>query len=173
VSVKIYLSGGIKKDCNDKKICWTIKDMDIIRKIIKDAIFLDPQKNPERPDPFAAFGCDLHDIKEADFIFVDARQKRGIGIGAEMAIAKVLEKPVITISPKNSHYFRETLDHFGEQIKDWKHPFIVGLSDAVVEDVSEAARWIADFVKNPRPIKDRSVFQEAVDHFLKKREERA
>jgi hypothetical protein len=166
--VRIYLSGGIKKDEDDRKICWSEEDKEAIRSLVEGVEFLDPQRTPEVHDSIASFGCDLNDVKCADIVLVDARQKRGIGIGAEMAVAKMLGKPVVSVVPRNSHYRRDVLNHFGKEIRDWTHPFLVGLSDSVVESVGEAATWVSDFLKDPGPVKDASVVEEAIAYFLKK-----
>jgi septum formation protein len=167
----IYLSGGIKKDADERKVCWSVEDRETIRDVIGgDVEFLDPQRNPERHDPFAAFGLDLKDVKGADVIIVDGREKRGIGVGAEMLAAKIWRKPVVAIAPKNGHYRRDLLKHFGQDIEDWRHPFIFGLSDAMVESVEEAARWVKGFLGRPVPVKDSSVLDEAIGHLISRKE---
>jgi hypothetical protein len=170
VTVKLYLSGGVKKDSNYRKVCWSGEDMETIRRVLGGGVeFLDPQRNPERPDPFAAFGLDLRDVREADIIVVDGREKRGIGVGAEMLAAKLWGKPVVAIAPRNGHYRRDRLDHFGQEIENWEHPFLFSLSDAVVESVEEAAGWVRGFLDKPVPVKDSSVLDEAIGYFISKR----
>ena len=168
MTVSIYLCGGIRKDENDRKIIWSDEDKETINRFLGDVEILDPKRNPERYDPFAAFGCDLNDIKHADIIMVDCRQKRGMGIGAEMVIAKMLGKPVVTVAPRNSHYRRDKLDHFGKEICDWKHPFMIGLSDMVADTVEEAAEWVREFSEKPGKVKDGSVVEEAIEYYLDK-----
>ena len=170
MTVRIYLCGGIRKDENDRKVIWSQEDKETIRGIMGDVEFLDPQRNPERHDPFAAFGCDLNDIKHADIIMIDCRQKRGIGIGAEMVIAKMMGKPVVAVAPRNSHYRRDVLNHFGKEISNWQHPFMTGLSDRVADTVKEAAEWIREFVDSPGKIKNGDVVEEAIRYYLDKSE---
>ncbi len=170
MTVKIYLSGGIKKDDNDRKVCWSEEDRETIRSVLEGGVkFLDPQGNPEGADPFAAFGLDLQDVKEADIIIVDGREKRGIGVGAEMLAAKIWGKPVVAIAPKNGHYRRDLLEHFGQEIEDWQHPFLFSISDAVVDSVEEAAGWVKGFLEKPGPVKDSSVLDEAIGYFISKK----
>jgi hypothetical protein len=170
LKIKLYLSGGVKKDDNDRKVCWSEEDRDAIRGVLGgDVDFLDPQGNPERADPFSAFGLDMRDVKEADIVIVDGREKRGIGVGAEMLAAKIWGKPVVAIAPRNGHYRRDLLEHFGQEIENWQHPFVAGLSDAVMETVEEAARWIASFLEKPTSVKDASVLDKAIEYFLDKR----
>ncbi len=170
--MRIYLCGGIKKTDDEKKIVWTQEDKDKLLRTVPGVSLLDPQKTPELDDPMIAFGCDLNDINSADLVLVDMRQKRGIGIGAEMAIAKFLKKPVVSVCPRNSHFRRDELVHRGRSVNGWVHPFMFGLSDFVAEDVEDAARWISDFMENPKGIKDGSVVQEAISYFQKSGKER-
>jgi hypothetical protein len=168
--MKIYLSGGIKKTADDRKIVWNKEDMETIRSVLGgDVKLLDPQRNPERADSFAALGCDLNDIREADVIIVDARQKRGVGIGAEMMIAKTMGKPVVAVAPRNSHYRKDVLDYHGRIIENWEHPFVFGLSDKVATTIEEAAQWVKGFLEEPGKVKDSSVVEKAIEYFLDKR----
>lgn len=167
--MRIYLCGGIKKTVNDGKIIWSEEDKETIRKVLGKVELMDPQRNPERADYLAAFGCDLNDVKKADIVMVDARQKRGVGIGAEMMIAKTMGKPVVSVVPRNSHYRKDVLDHLREIIENWEHPFIFGLSDKVADTVEEAAQWVKGFLEKPGKVKDGSVVVEAIDYYLEKR----
>lgn len=169
MSVKLYLSGGIRKDRDDRKVCWSEEDKGTIRDILgRDVEFLDPQGNSERHDPFAAFGLDLKDVRESDMVIVDGREKRGIGVGAEMLAAKLWGKPVVAIAPRNGHYRRDLLRHPGQDIEDWRHPFLFSLSDAVVGSVERAAGWVRGFLEKPVPVKGGSVLEDAIEHLLKK-----
>jgi len=166
--IKIYLCGGIKKTADDSKIVWSGDDKEEIMRVLPEAELLDPQRVPEGYDPLVNFGCDINDIKQADFIMVDARQKRGIGIGAEMAIAKVWKKPVVTVCPRNSH-FRRDIELDGKPLKGWIHPFLASLSDEVVDDVKQAAIWVSTFSEDGRKAKDEGIFFEAIDSFKRMR----
>ena len=159
--MRIFLCGGIKKDDNDKKIVWSEEDKQAIMKILPEAELIDPQRVPEGYDPVLTFGADINDIREADVVMVDARQKRGIGIGAEMAIAKVWKKPVVALAPKKTH-FRRDIELNGREVNGWIHPFLFSLSDHVAETVEEAAEWVRDFRGK---VKDEGFFQEAIDHY--------
>jgi hypothetical protein len=71
-------------------------------------------------DVLSNFGCDLYLVGCSDVILVDARTKKGIGIGAEMMFASVKRIPVITWAPRNSHYRKDFIpDVFGEDIVNW------------------------------------------------------
>lgn len=169
--IKIYLCGGVRKSSDDKKIVWSEEDRGEIRDVLGEVKFLDPQTGWEGLGPLENFGCDLNDIKNCDFVMVDARQKRGIGIGAEMAIAKLWEKPVVTVCPANSH-FRRDIEYYGTPVKGWIHPFLFSLSDKVVETPKDAASWVKEFLESPGKVKDQGIFDEAMDAFRKKGGER-
>ncbi len=163
--MRIYLCGGIRKDENDQKVVWTGQDKETIRGVMGGVELLDPQRTPELSDPMAAFGCDLRDVREADALLVDMRQRRGIGIGAEMAIARFMGKPVVSVCPRNSHFRRDTLEHRGCAVRDWVHPFMFGLSDFIAESVEEAAEWLREWKDKGTDVKDGSFVEEAIRHF--------
>jgi hypothetical protein len=164
--VRIYLCGSVRKNSQDKKLCWGDEEKQVLKTVLgENAILVDPQRNPEREDPKAAFGLDLKHIKEADFMMVDARERRGLGIGSEMVIAKIFRKLVVAVVPRNGHYRRDKLDHFGKEIKDWRHPFLYSLTDAMVETVQKAGEWIRDFLREPKPVKDETVIEDAVRYY--------
>lgn len=147
--LRIYLSGSIKKGARDQRSddhFWTQHDEDYIRGNLDFEIeLLNPAKTDiSRQDFGLNFGCDLHLVSISDVVLVDARTEKGIGIGAEMMFAVQRQIPVITWAPLNSHYRRsEVPDVFGENLKNWTHPFVFGLSDYVVESLAEAIRLIA------------------------------
>ena len=51
--------------------------------------------------------------------------------------------PVVTWAPADTHYRRSKVANlFGEDLHDWTHPFVFGLSDRVVDDLNEAMAFI-------------------------------
>ena len=168
--MRIYLCGGIKKTKDDKKIVWSEEDKEVIRKVIPRVEFLDPQRVPESYDPMMAFGCDIKDVNDADVIMADLRQKRGIGVGAEMAMAKVWNKPMVSVCPENSH-FRRDIELNGKRAKGWVHPFMACLSDHVAESVHEAAVWVRD-LNGDTKIKGPEIVKDAIEYFKKSGEKR-
>ncbi len=167
--ITIYLSGGIKKGKNDeKKSCFddTIKSQ-LSEKLKNYEIhFLDPNDAPPNlSDAKAVFGCDLLRVKLSDFVIVDAREKRGIGVGQEMLFAKLNKIPVISVAPKNSHYLRENLEYLGQILDEFTHPFIFGPSDAIVGTFDDAANWIENFIENPKQVKGIECVENAINHY--------
>ncbi len=167
--ITIYLSGGIKKGKNDeKKSCFGEAIKSQIREKLKnyEIRFLDPNDAPPNlSDAKAVFGCDLLRVKLSDFVIVDAREKRGVGVGQEMLFAKLNKIPVISVAPKNSHYLRKNLEYLGQKIDEFTHPFIFGPSDAIVENFEDAATRIKDFIEKPNTVKGIEFVDESIEHY--------
>ncbi|MEI9414453.1 class I SAM-dependent methyltransferase [Mesorhizobium sp. Cs1321R2N1] len=142
--LRIYLSGSIKKGAADTRSSdhfWTREDEEFIRQNAGRPVeLLNPSKTDIRRQDFAMnFGCDLHLVSISDVVLVDARLEKGIGVGAEMMFAVQHGIPVITWSPPDMHYRRlKVADLFGEDLHDWTHPFVFGLSNHVVDDLGSA-----------------------------------
>ena len=63
-----------------------------------------------------------------------------------MMFAAYRDIPVITWAPWETHYRRSSVpDVFGEDLTDWTHPFISGLSDHVVDELEHAV----DLIRRP------------------------
>ncbi|MEZ2142922.1 hypothetical protein AAE026_11485 [Bradyrhizobium sp. DN5] len=145
MALRIYLSGSVRKGATDDRPSehyWTDDDEERIRAGLRphEVTLLNPQKSGvDRSDPKANFGCDLYLVETSNVVLVDARTKKGIGIGAEMMFACARNIPTITIAPKHSHYRQALVRNlFGEDVRDWTHPFVLGLSDYVVESLTES-----------------------------------
>jgi hypothetical protein len=142
--LRIYLSGSIRKGEGDLRSLdhfWTSADEDFIRQNAGRPVeLLNPSKTDIRRQDFAInFGCDLHLVSISDVVLVDARREKGIGVGAEMMFAVQHGIPIVTWSPPDTHYRRSKVaDLFGEDLHDWTHPFVFGLSDHVVDDLGAA-----------------------------------
>jgi hypothetical protein len=54
------------------------------------------------------------------------------------------------------------LAYLGGEVDDYVHAHLFGLSDAIVNDFSEAGVWIRQFLSNPTPIKDISIVDDAI-----------
>ncbi len=164
-----YLAGGIKKGEKDKeKICWEEEDKDFIRNELEgwEIIFLDPQTGGEfLKEPKSSFGRDMTQVTNCDFVLVDGRQKRGLGVGAEMMLAKLRAIPVISIVPKNTHYHRDRLTYLGQEVTNFRHPFVFSLSDHVADDLAGAMEWIREHLKNPQPVKGMHSIEDAMRHY--------
>ena len=156
--LRIYLSGSIRKgegDLRSPDHFWTQEEEEFIRANAGGTVeLLNPAKTDIRRQDFALnFGCDLYLVSISDVVLVDARREKGIGVGAEMMFAVQRGITVITWAPPDMHYRRSKVsDLFGEDLHDWTHPFVFGLSDHVVNDLAEAMTLIRlKALNNPTP----------------------
>lgn len=144
--VSVYCSGSIIKGKADNgKLCWTSSERS---KLVNGANrihieFLSPDDPIEGlNESNLVFGRDLCQIKIADVIVVDARERRGIGIGVEMMAARIYGTPLIIVAPKNSYYRMDTLEYRGSRVNNYIHPHLEILADSIVDSFEEAGRQI-------------------------------
>jgi hypothetical protein len=144
--IAIYLSGSIKKGQTDtRESFWTDADIEVIRRSVQplEIHFLNPaSRSDDLSDFLGTFGRDLFQVAAADAILVDVRDRRGIGVGSEMTVAKAIGVPVVSWCPDNSHYRRQDFVFMNQQLPQWTHPFVYGLSDVVVDTLQEAGEWL-------------------------------
>lgn len=148
--VAVYLAGNIQKDHEkDCKISWTASDRQILQDLCPDIefTFLNPAiRQDDLSDQKSVIGRDLLQVYLSDFVLIDIREKRGIGVGAEMMWAKVHKIPLIALSPIDSHYRKTKTALLGIEVEGWTHPFVEGLCDVIAHDLSEIAKAIRDNV---------------------------
>ncbi|HEV8051367.1 MAG TPA: hypothetical protein VGP47_02650 [Parachlamydiaceae bacterium] len=151
--IGIYLAGSIKKGHeNPQESFWTEDDIACLQKSFSEyeVIFLNPAFRMDNlADQHSVFGRDMTQVFCSHVVFVDARDRRGLGVGAEMMWAKMNNIPVVTWSPKDSHYSKSKTTILAVEIKDFIHPFVHGLSDKIVETLEEGALWIEKILSNP------------------------
>ena len=171
-TVKVYLAGGIQKGKDDpERISWMDEDMALFKEKLAphNVMFIDPRyRNDNLKDKMCVFGRDLMAVRISDFVVVDAREKRGIGVGQEMMFAKMHRIPVVSVAPRNTYYVRDKLEYLGLEVENFVHPFLFATSDAVVDNFEEAAKWVKDFLESPKEVKDMSVIKNAMDSYVKK-----
>jgi hypothetical protein len=142
----IYLSGSIQKGEGDRRESfWTDADLAAIEAGLDefDVAFLNPAtRSDDLADYLGTFGRDLFQVTAADLVWVDARDRRGIGVGAEMAIAKQHSIPVVSLCPHHTHYRRRDFVFLEQPLEEWIHPFVFGYSDAIVDDIETGCAWI-------------------------------
>ena len=163
----IYCSGSIKKGPTENgKLCWTAVEKSILSEALTpiEVRFLNPD-DPlvDMSDPAALFGRDLYQMQLADFVVVDARERRGIGIGIEMLASKMLETPLIVVAPTNTHYRKDQLSYRGSTVQNYIHPHLRQLADVVVENFEAAGEWIKEYLNCPIKPKTHSVLFEAIE----------
>lgn len=147
--VTVYCSGSIQKGPSDRgKLCWTRVEQNAVAQAARpvEILFL----NPDDPvanldDTLSAFGRDMCQVEIADFVIVDARERRGIGIGVELVAAKLFGTPLIVVVPPGSYYRQTDLAYRGATIKNYIHPHVDTLADAIVDDFHAAGKWIKEF----------------------------
>ncbi|MCH9612848.1 MAG: hypothetical protein S4CHLAM102_13480 [Chlamydiia bacterium] len=147
-SFSIYLAGKIQKAHeNPNETYWTEKDQEVLRQALlpRQLHFLNPAiRTDDLSDQRSVFGRDMMQVFSSDCVIVDARDRRGLGVGAEMMWAKMNGIPLISLAPHNTHYHKASTSLLGVEVNEWVHPFVEGLSDVVVESLEEAAQWILD-----------------------------
>jgi hypothetical protein len=169
--VYIYLSGSIKKGKADTRDSfWTETDQELIRTALAPMLtaFLNPAvRDDDVTDAVSTYGHDLLQVYCADAVMVDARDRRGIGVGAEMTFAKLHGIPLVAIVRRNSYYFQDELEYLGQRVSPFIHPFVAGPSDFVAESVADAARWVRDIVNAPESrIKNSETFLDAIKRYV-------
>lgn len=146
MNISIYCSGSIMKGAADeKKLCWS----DIERREVAkgasphEVVFLNPDDPITDPsNTLGQFGRDMYQVMVATAIVVDARERRGIGIGVEMTAAALLGTPIIVVAPRNSKYRADELEYRGVLVHDYVHPHVAALATAVVDDFLTAGELL-------------------------------
>jgi hypothetical protein len=168
--VGIYLAGSIKKGHeNPQESFWTENDMVKIQNGFQEyeVIFLNPAFRMDNlADQHSVFGRDMTQVFCSHVVFVDARDRRGLGVGAEMMWAKMNKIPVVTWAPKDSHYNKTKATILGVEVDDFIHPFVYGLSDKIVDRLEEGALWIENMLSDPSiEIKGVKAIQAAMQYY--------
>lgn len=153
--LSIYCSGSIAKGSGDeKKLCWSDAERAEVSEGAQpnEVVFLNPDDPITDPANFLGqFGRDLYQVMVATAVIVDARERRGLGIGVEMAAAATLGVPVIVVAQRNSKYRCDLLEYRGVTVKNYVHPHVASLATAVVEDFTSAGRELAK-LERPTPV---------------------
>jgi len=166
----IYLAGNIQKGKeDDTKEVWSPAHKTKLQELLPhiELVFLDPQiRLDDLSNQTSVFGRDLFSVYSSDLVLVDARSKRGLGVGSEMMFAKTHKIAVISWLPENSHYKRASLEFLGQKVENWTHPFVESLSDYCTASLEEAARWIQEeLITEKASIKGPAFLQEAMHHY--------
>lgn len=167
----MYLAGKIQKGHEDpKEFYWHLDDLDVLKKYLSPILplFLNPAKrSDDLSDQKSVFGRDMLQVFSSDIVLVDARARRGLGVGAEMMWAKMNRIPVISWAPKNTHYHHANTTLLGVSVENWIHPFVESLSDVLVENLKEAARAVRAVISGELAIKGPECMYEAMEHYKK------
>jgi hypothetical protein len=168
--ISIYLAGSIKKGHeNPDESFWTDQDMECLRDHLAPCkvLFLNPAfRSDDLSDNQSVFGRDMLQVFSSQIVLVDARARRGLGVGAEMMWAKVNRIPVIAWAPQGTHYSKTQTTVLGVTINNFVHPFVDCLSDTIVQNLEEAANWIQTYLSNKSiRIKDLSDIHGAINYY--------
>lgn len=168
--ISIYLAGSIKKEHEKAdESFWTDADMLSLRKTLPEfeVSFLNPAfRSDDLSDQRSVFGRDMTQVFCSDVVFVDARDRRGLGVGAEMMWAKFHKIPIVTLAPLDSHYNKTKTTLLDVNVENWVHPFVESLSDAIVENLADGAIWVRKFVSASAPkVKDVEWIRSAMEHY--------
>lgn len=166
--IAIYLAGSIKKGHETDPFYWTDADLAVIKDNLNkfEISFLNPAfRTDDLSDQFSVFGRDMLQVCSSNVVFVDARDRRGLGVGAEMMWAKMHKIPVITLAPRNTHYRRDLTTILGVSVPNFVHPFVEALSDKIVDNLIEGSEWIATMLSHPKEIKDIKYIEAAMQHY--------
>lgn len=151
VKISLYLAGKIKKNHEPSdELYWTESDLRVLRAQTPgiELIFLNPaERTDDLSDGKSVFGRDMTQVFSSDIVLVDARDRRGLGVGAEMMWAKFNHIPVITFAPQNTHYNKDQAVLLGVNLEGYIHPFVQELSDSIVTNLEEMGSAIVQFAK--------------------------
>lgn len=168
MAIKIFCSGGIKKgDTDSKKLCWGDTEKEAILKNIS-SLYTVEFLNPDDPitdlsNSIVSFGRDMYQVQLADFVVVDARERRGVGVGTEMVCAKLQNKPLLVVIPCDSHYRKTNLYYRDGLVENYIHPHIESLADAILSSFETVGMWITRFLETPVKIKNIDIINHAID----------
>ncbi len=170
MKIAIYLAGSIKKG-HEKSgdSYWTEADIQFIQQNLSECTvsFLNPAfRTDDLSDSLSVFGRDMLQVFSSNFVLVDARDRRGLGVGAEMMWAKLNGIPVISWAPMDTHYHKRSTTLLDVPVENFIHPFVEALSDKIAEDLIEATLWIRQALANPTlSIKGIEHIGDAIEHY--------
>ncbi|MFN7038234.1 MAG: hypothetical protein ACK4OM_01495 [Alphaproteobacteria bacterium] len=159
----IYLSGTIRKSHDtDKLFEWTTEHIELMENLFKNEeiniTFLNPaSRSDDLSDELSIFGRDMLQTCLSDFILVDVREKRGIGVGYEIAFANFKNIPIIAWAEENSHYRISNSEILGQKLSNWTHPFVSQTSKFIASKLEEAVEFITNFKSNEKNYLGRTI----------------
>jgi hypothetical protein len=155
MTISVYCSGSIAKGASDeKKLCWSdVERLEVAKGAVPaDVVFLNPDDPITDPrNTLGQFGRDMYQVMVATAVIVDARERRGIGIGVEMTAAALLGTPIIVVAPPNSKYRADELEYRGVLVHDYVHPHVAALATAVADDFLSAGELLPRLASQKAP----------------------
>lgn len=169
--IAIYLAGNIKKEHETQGDFWSDEEINCLRAHLGEfeVSFLNPAfRTDQLTDSLSVFGRDIVQVYCCDVVFVDARNSRGLGVGAEMMWCKMNGTPLVVWAPMNSHYRKSYTTILDKPVKDYVHPFVASLSDKIVDTLEEGAEWIKTLMNGGSEIqiKGKEQMKRAMEYYL-------
>lgn len=161
----VYLAGkmAVSKEEELIYVDWRREVQDIFNRLlaqykqVSEIVYLDPNIAEHDSMPTEKFfGRNAHQIKLADAVLIDVREKTGIGTSQEFLIAKYYHKPVVAVSPHNS-YFNKIIETSNNKTLHYIHPFLTATSDAVVESFHDAVVVLLDHFSGRKIIRPKTI----------------
>lgn len=153
--LSVYCSGSIRKGpSDDKKLCWSEAERFEVAKGASphEIVYLNPDDPITDPgNTLGQFGRDVYQVMMSTAVIVDARERRGLGVGVEMAAAATFGTPVIVVAPRNSKYRCDSIHYRGVRVIDYVHPHVYALASAVVEDFVAAGEALTRLAPRKEP----------------------
>lgn len=172
----IYLSGSIKKSTStgSDDSYWTESHTAVISESLRavghNAVFLNPaSRSDDVSDGLSAFGRDMLQVYLSDLVLADMREKRGIGIGYEVALANFKCVPVVSWAPPGTHYRPGKAEVLGRPVEeDWIHPFVAPPSQQIIEELPQIAKAVGQLPLGRKiPLSDSDYVLKAILYYLR------
>lgn len=172
-NIFIYLSGSIQKSHETNSFFWTEENIDHIQRLFKsydiNAVLLNPSSRSDNlADEFSLFGRDVLQVYLSNCVIADGRERRGIGVGYEIAVANQKNIPVFSWVPYDSHYYPKELLMLGQKLHDWRHPFFSAPSALLFDQLEHAVTEITQY-KFPKrkPVYEDDFILPAMQHYIR------
>lgn len=155
--MKVYLAHSFDeerqsqalRDSSDPSILGFLEDLRKLSIVVCDPAETSVPKN----DYNGRFRFCISQIQHSDALIVDATNKLGVGVGAEMMLANSLKIPVLTIAPLSSYYRKMPSLNDDE----WIHPFIHGLSNEIFNSFDHCAAALRSLIQQRSLDADRRI----------------
>ncbi|MEU8309792.1 hypothetical protein AB0C84_40100 [Actinomadura sp. NPDC048955] len=165
--ISVYCSGSIAKRASDeKKLCWSdVERLEVAKGAAPaEVVFLNPDDPITDPgNTLGQFGRDMYQVVVATAAIVDARDRRGIGIGVEMSAAALFGTTIIVVAPPNSKYRADELEYRGALVRVYVHPHVAAVADDFLSAGELLPRLAADKASEAHHMPD--VLDEAITEY--------
>ena len=135
----------------------------------KNSVFLNPSsRSDDLSDEKSIFGRDLLQVYLSSCVLVDGRERRGVGVGYEMAVANFKKIPIFSWVPYDSHYWPKATILLDQKLTNWRHPFFQNPSVKLVQSLEEAADEISAYkFLEPELLASNDFILPFIQHYIK------